>query len=324
MSPPSNDTHVIGIDLGATNMLLSVVSLDGGVIARAHETTDADRGFEHIVDKMIRGIGRVTAEAGVNENDIAAIGVAVAGAVDIASGVVLKAQNIGWVDRPLRAILEERVGRPVWIDNDVNAAVWGEYTFGAARGRGDCFGVWVGTGIGGGLVLNGRLYYGAFSTAGEFGMSVSQPDGPLGSRTVEDHASRTGMRRHIARELADHPDSAVHRLCGGVPERIGTRVLARAYEQGDPLACRIIDRGAYLLGIAIANFVTMLSVETVVVGGGITEALGERWLDLVRAQFAVDVFPDVCRNCRIVMTALRSDAGILGAAQLAQMAIQST
>lgn len=321
MNESSSAKPVIGIDIGATNMLLCVASRSGEIIARHHSLTEAGQGFNHVLENLIRSVHQVCEQSGRRIEDIESVGVAVAGAVDHASGVVLMAQNLQWSDIPLLSILQDKLGKPVVIENDVNAAIWGEYRTGAGLGQGDCFGVWVGTGIGGGLILNQRLYHGALSTAGEFGMTIITPEGKTGSRTVEDHAGRTGMRRHLARLLVDHTDSVLHELSGGDAERIGTNELARAYEQNDPLACKVIDRGAALLGTAIANFVTMLSVDTVIVGGGITEALGDTYLQHVRDQFDRDVFPERCRSCRIIKTQLESDAGMLGAALLALEAV---
>ena len=318
MNESSGHLPVVGIDLGATNMLLGIIGADDRIIARRHTKTEGEKGFTHVLDKLISGVHGICDDAGLRSEDLGGIGIAVAGAVDIASGVVLDAHNLKWQDVPLRSKLKEVFAKPISVDNDVNAAVWCEYRIGAGRGCGDLFGVWVGTGIGGGLVLNDQLYHGAFSTAGEFGLTISTPDGETEFRTVEDHAGRTGLRRAIARELPHYPESIIFQLTRGDAARIGTKELAEAFHGNDELTCRIITRGADLLGIAIANFVTFLAVDTVIIGGGITEALGERYLDLIRKAFERDVFPARCRACRIVATELKADAGVLGAAMLAR------
>jgi glucokinase len=209
----------------------------------------------------------------------------------------------------------------VVIDNDVNGAVWGEYHLGAGDGRGDVLGVWVGTGIGGGLVLDGKLHHGEFFTAGEIGNTVIDPDGEPGRRTVEDLCSRRGMRAVLGDALPSHPDSILNTLTDGGRQGLGMVELKTAYEQGDELTCRVIDRGADLLGIAIANWVTVLAMRTVFIGGGVTEALGEPYVNRIVEAFGADVFPDRCRACRFRMTRLQADAGLLGAALLARSAI---
>jgi len=309
---------VIGVDVGGTNMQFGVVDASNRVIGRVSSKTEAARGFDHVLGNIERGVDAACGAAQVARSEIDAIGLAVAGAIDIPSGVVLSAPNLRWTDAPLRDRLTERLRRPVLVENDVNGAVWGEYKLGAGREATDALGVWVGTGIGGGLVLRGRLYYGPFFTAGEIGHTVIQPDAEPGARTVEEISSRTGMRRCIAERLADHPNCIMHRLVESDPQRIGTDELRTAFEARDPLVHDVITIGARMLGIAIANWVTVLALDTVLIGGGITEALGRPYLDLVRAAFKADVFPDRCRACSLRMTQLAADAGLLGAALLAR------
>lgn len=320
MAQPQPNPPVLGIDLGATNMLLGLVDEDGRVLSRRHRETEGAQGVDHVIENVAQGARDIAAAAGLAPESLAGIGVAVAGAVDATRGVVLNGFNLNWHDAPLAARLESLLGAPVLVDNDVNAAVWGEYTSGAGRGCRDCFGVWVGSGIGGGIVLGGALYHGAFSTAGEFGLTISHPDGPTGARTVEDLAGRIGMRRQIARELPSHDGSMLHELCKGKTDRLGTAELARAYATDDDLACRIINHGADRIGVAIANFVTMLSIDTVILGGGLVEAFGDPYLNRIRAAFARDVFPERCRECRLLRTELEGDAGVIGAALLARAA----
>ncbi|MDY7109547.1 MAG: ROK family protein [Planctomycetota bacterium] len=311
---------MIGIDVGGTNMQFGVVDATGALIGRAAAKTEADEGLDHVLDNIVAGLQAACRAADLGPADIAAVGVVAAGAMDIPNGLVLIAPNLDWRDVPLRDLLQQRIGRPVVLNNDVNGATWAEYQLGAGDGQGDALGVWVGTGVGAGLVLGGRLHTGDFFTAGEIGHTVIEPAGPAGRRTVEDLCSRTGIRNVIGDRLPDHPGSIIHELTGGDMTRLGTEQIKSAYEAGDALAVDVIHRAADRLGVAIANFVTMLAMRTVFIGGGITEALGEPYLDRVRASFLTDVFPARCRDCRLVMTKLAADSGLLGAALLARRA----
>jgi glucokinase len=317
----SNDAPVVGVDLGATNSMFGVVDTDNTILCHHHATTRADLGADVVAERIVEGVHETCRQAGLDpDRDVGGVGVAVAGAVDIATGVVLIADNMGWRDYPLRDVLDQALNRHVVVVNDVNSAVWGEFCAGAGREAKDLLGVWVGTGIGGGLVIGGQLHHGAFATAGELGHTISVPDGPAHERTVEDLCSRSGMRGSLERRLAQHPESVLHELTtDGRP--IGTEVLVKAYHRDDQLTHQMVNRSAEMLGIAIANSVTLLAIDTVVVGGGITEAMGEPYLDQVRASFDREVFPDRCRDCRIVMTQLQSEAGLLGAALLARQAL---
>ncbi|MCP3905691.1 MAG: ROK family protein [Planctomycetes bacterium] len=313
---------VIGIDVGGTNMQIGVVDETNALVGRAARRTQASRGLDHVLGVVADGVDEACRAAGIAGGDVAAVGVAAAGAIDVPRGVVLDSTNMGWQDVPLRDLLAERLGRPVVLDNDVNGAVWSEHQLGAAGGRGDLLGIWVGTGIGGGLVLNGQVYHGDRFTAGEVGHTVLRPDGEQGMRTVEDLCSRTGLRRQFGRLLPDHPGSALYAACDGDAERLGTTSLARAYADGDALAVRVIDGSADYLGVAIANWVTVLALPAVIVGGGITEALGAPYLDRIRASFVEHVFPDEHRSCALSITELAADAGLLGAALLARERVQ--
>ena len=209
-------------------------------------------------------------------------------------------------------------GPRVALDNDVNVAAWGEAQLGAARGRANTLAVWVGTGVGAGLVLDGRLWRGPRHTAGEIGHVVLFPGGQPGFMTVEDVCSRTGIVNALRRLLPMYPDSALHKL---IAERadagsIGSSTLARAYEKDDELTRRVIDKSAEFLGVAIANIVTMLSIDCVVLGGGVTEALGGAYVARVTKSFERSVFPAVLRKTDIVASTLKDDAGVYGAAML--------
>ena len=323
MSEASTGAVVVGIDMGATNMQFGVVDADNTIIGRARGKTEADRGQDRVINNIVRGIHEACDQAGISLNDLAAIGVAAAGAIDIPRGVILDAPNLNWTDVPLRDILLRELGRPIVLDNDVNGAAWGEHRLGAGRGRGDMLGVWIGTGIGGGLVLDGRIYHGSFFTAGEIGNTIIAPDRGNGEQKLEDRCSRTGMSRALHRLMPQYPDSILHRLIPEPQKTIGSETLAQAYRQGDALIRRVVNQAANLLGVAIANWVTVLSLDTVIIGGGVTEALGEPYMDRIRESFAKHVFPQRCRACQLVMTRLADDAGLLGAALLARDAIAS-
>jgi glucokinase len=314
---------VVGIDLSATNLQFGVVDAGNAIAGRARGKTEAHRGLDAVVENVVRGVHEACAAAGARLADVGAVGVVAAGAIDIPRGVILNAPNLRWTGVPLRDLLREKLGRPVVLDNDVNGAVWGEYVLGAGRGRGDVLGIWIGTGIGGGLVLNGRLYYGRFFTAGEVGHTVADPAAAPGARALEEIASRTGMLREARERASRHPRSPLAALPEAEVTTRGTRVLADAWRGGDELARLVVERSADLVGIAIANLVTVLALGNVILGGGVSEALGQPYLDLVRRSFERDVFPNECRACGIVLTRLAGDAGLLGAALLARDALGS-
>jgi glucokinase len=332
MSKKGNSSKlVVGIDLGGTNMQIGVVDGRHRIIGRERRKTQAREGAEAVIDRIVEGVARACADAGASMKDVAAVGIAAPGAIDIPNGVVLEAPNLKWYDLPLRDILRKKVRCPVVVDNDVNGAVWGEFVLGAGRHHhhnkanelctDDVLGVWMGTGVGGGIVIDGRLFYGEFFTAGEVGHTILFPCGEKGRRTVEDFCSRTGMCRTIHRRLKDFPNSTLCALTKATDGVIGSQQLADAYRNGDELAVSVVDEAADLLGIAVASWITLLALDVVIIGGGVTEALGRPYLNRIRASFKANVFPKRCRKCKLVMTELKDDAGLLGAALLAREAL---
>lgn len=299
-------------DLGGTNMQVAVVDEMGRIVSRRHRPTDAGRGPERIVADLAEALEEACAEAGGSTLALDAVGVAAAGAIDLDRGVVLVSPNLGWEDLPLRDMLAAAIERPVLLENDVNAATWGEHRFGAGAGReGDALGVWVGTGVGGGLVLGGRIHHGDLSTAGEIGHTLIAPEAKPGARKIEDLCSRTAMLREIAAALAS--GAGASRLSAS--DALDGAALARAFHDGDPLVRDVVDRAATHLGIAIANVVTLLSIRSVYLGGGVTESLGAEWVKRVAASFRAEVFPpELAAGCAILPTLLAADAGLVGAA----------
>jgi glucokinase len=314
---------VVGIDLGGTNMQIGVVDSRHRILGRKGKKTKASLGKNEVVKRLVRGIHQACDEANVDVKSLKAVGIAAPGAIDIPRGVVLEAPNLKWFNVSLRRILESKLGCRVVLDNDVNAAVWGEHVLGAGRGHGDVLGVWVGTGVGGGLVLNDKLYYGEFFTSGEVGHMVAYPDGAKRRITFEDFCSRTGMARIIAEQLPQHRNSPVWEITEGTGKITGSRQLAEARKRGCTLTTHVIDEGARLLGVAIANCVTTLALDTIIVGGGVTEALGQPYLSRIAVSFRKHVFPKRCREAKLLMTQLKDNAGLLGAALLARAAIES-
>ena len=320
---PGN-TCVVGVDLGGTNMQAIVVDPTNKIVGHQHAHTEPERGEDDVIDRIIETINDACSEAGTSLTQISAVGIAAAGAMDIPNGVILTAPNLHWTNVPLRDRLRDKLGRPVILENDVNGAVWAEHHLGAGTGQGDVLGVWVGTGIGGGLILDGRIHHGAFFTAGEIGHTILTPNGDAGRRTVEDHCGRNGVIRALRDQLDSHPESMLNATTNGDSQTIDMGLLARAYSAGDVLTQQVIHRAADLLGIAIANWVTLLALDTVIIGGGMTEALGERYLQRIRRSFEATVFPERCQACRLVPTKLRGNAGPLGAALLARQMVASS
>jgi glucokinase len=308
---------IVGIDLGGTNMQIGVVDADGGIVGRSRKKTQALEGRAKVIDRIVEGVNGACEQAGMTVKQLGGLGIGAPGAVDPVRGVVLEAVNLRWNDVALADILKDKLGIPVVVDNDVNVAVYGEWKMGAGQGVTELLGVWLGTGIGGGLILNGRLYEGALFTAGEIGHTIFYPGAPMGSQTLEENCSRTAVAERLVKLIkANSPSKLAEPVLAG--ETIKSKLIAEAYESGDALTHQVVDEVAKLVGIAVANVVTVLSLPRVILGGGLTEAIGKPFVSEVKKSVKEYVFPDRCRQVEIVASELEDDAGLLGAALLAR------
>lgn len=307
----------IGIDLGGTNMQIGVVDKTAVVLGRSRKKTNADQGKDRVLERLVEGVLEACTEAGITPAQLGGLGIGAPGAVDPHLGIVLEAVNLRWNDVPLAKILKTKLGIPVYIENDVNVAVYGEWKHGSGRGASDLLGIWLGTGVGGGLVLNNSLYGGALFTAGEIGHTTLFPNAALGTRSLEQSCSRSSVADRIVRLIrANHPSS----LAKTVMEegQIKSKAIAEAFREGDSLTVRVIEEAAMLVGIAAANVVTLLSLPRVILGGGLTEAIGKPFVSLVKKTVREHAFPERCKLVEVVASELEDDAGLVGAGMLAR------
>ena len=315
---PNGSELTVGVDLGGTNIQAGLVDKSNKVVARESTKTKADEGEKAVVKRLCKLVEKVVEAGGAKMKDIAAVGVGAPGAIDFDSGVVVNAVNLRWRNFPLSREVSEALDRPVCIDNDVNVGAWGEYKAGAGQGFDDQFGMFIGTGIGGGLILGGKLFHGPHGTAGEIGQTILHAGGGVGRRTLEQWASRTAIADTIVQLVKANRTSIVTDLTGGDFTKIRSKVLSQAYDANDPLVREVLDQAARDIGYAAANTVTLLSLPCVVLGGGLVEAIDASWIDRVREAFREVVFPQTLRDIEIRASTLGDDAGVIGAALLAR------
>jgi glucokinase len=335
---------IVGVDLGGTNINVGLVDPAGKLLpaSRVNKKTQAVLGTATVIQRIADAIGESCAAAGVAVRSVSGIGIGAAGAVDSARGVVLKGGNLGFVNVPLASAIQKKLGPRVVLENDVNAAAYGEWKLGAAAGKRDFLAVWIGTGVGGGLVLDGKLYSGGMFTAGEIGHMLLFPGAPLGRRTLEENCSRTAVSDRLLalmasghasslRATVDAEKKALTVKAQDEMEKKGriswqfennkilrSKAIGEAYRRGDALTVRVIEEAAELLGAAIGGVVTLLSLPHVVLGGGLTEALDDAWVKAVRKSVRDHAFPAECKKVEVLGTLLKDQSGILGAAMLAR------
>jgi len=307
----------IGIDVGGTKVeaLLVEVGEDARVVGQERVETPAMDG-EAILAAMVGAVAALRRQGSA----VDAVGVGAAGMVST-DGVIRFAPNVAWTDYPLAPLLAERVELPVVVDNDANAAAWGEYRFGAGRGATGLLMVTVGTGIGGGIVIDGELFRGAHGLGAEIGHVIVDPQGPrCGCGNVgcwEQVASGRALGRLGRVAAGRHRESLMVSLAGGDPAAVRGSTVTAAARQGDPVALKVMGKVGRRLGEGIAGLVNVLDPELVVVGGGVLEA-GELLLAPAREAFAETVEAPAHRPAvPLVPAVLGNAAGAIGAADLA-------
>ncbi|HEY7666647.1 MAG TPA: ROK family protein [Actinomycetota bacterium] len=306
--------EAVGIDVGGTKIAAARVSSVGEILARAVVPSPADD-TDAIVEAM------VAAAVAVGAQGVTAVGISAAGMVEIGTGIMRFAPNLAWRDADLRARVGTPLGLPTVVENDNNAAAWGEFRFGVGRGHRHVLFVGVGTGIGGGIVADGALLRGAHGFAAEIGHFVVQPDGErcgCGNRGCwETVASGSAITREARKAVARHPHSRIAELAEGDPDRATGSMVTRAAREGDPAATGILAEVGHRLGEGIGGLVNILDPEIVIVGGG-AAAAGDLLLAPARVAFRMSVeAPDHRPDVPIVAAGLGADAGVIGAAVLA-------
>lgn len=305
------------VDLGGSKILAVVADARGEVAARDLRPTPADKSPDSVIEAVVASLKTVISHA---DDGVAGVGLAVAGFSNPETGVVFASPNLpGWIDIPLRDIVARETGLPVRLINDARAAALGELHFGAARGVRNFVYLTISTGIGGGIVTGGKLYYGASGMAGEVGHMVIVPDGPpcaCGNRGCwEQLASGTALAREARKCLADGAASSILALAGGDIAQVTAETVSQAYDRGDVLARELVARTGYYLGLGLANLVNIFNPEMIVIGGGLS-GMGDKLLAPAYEEAGRRAFRESFRAVRFVPAALGMDSGVLGAAAL--------
>lgn len=315
--------YVAGIDLGGTKVLAAIFAPDGRIVSRAKVMTGAVGGID-VIERMAAAVREAAKVAGLDPSQVVAVGTGVPAPVNPETGVVHMTPNIaGWVDMPVKEALGTRLGGVrVAVDNDVRVAVIAEHGAGAGVGTRNMVGIWPGTGVGGGLILDGRIYTGVARYAGEIGHITVKvggaPCGCGGRGHLEAYCSRTAITRHLAKEVRRGRRTRLTRIVGRDLSRAKSSDLADAAALGDAAVLAVLDRTARYLAIGIASIANLLNPEVVVLGGGVIEALGAPFIANVTARVRTEPFSATTGPLRIVASALGDDAGITGAAIIAR------
>jgi glucokinase len=322
MTSPERQQYIIGVDLGGTNIVVGAMTMDGSQhLSMRSIPTQASLGDEGVAHRIVTLVEQVILdtikETGIARSDFIGVGVGAPGPLDRERGIVLVAPNLGWLNFPLRDRVHDRLGLPTTLDNDANCATFGEWWQGAARGSRNVVGLTIGTGIGGGLILNGALYHGASDMAGEVGHTTIDLNGrhcKCGNYgCLEAYASGPAIATR-AREVMvrEEGESVIPSMVNGRFEDITAQIVYDAAKAGDAVASEIVRDTARYLGAGIANLLNIFNPDTVVIAGGVTAA-GDTLFVPLRAEVRRRAFSPAVRAAKIVPGTLPGTAGVVGA-----------
>lgn len=314
---PDPSAPVGAIDLGGTSVRAAVVDVNGGITGFVAGATEASQGPDAVIDRIVAVLHDSLARASVEVSELAAIGIGAPGPLDWDTGVIHEAPNLpGWKEVPLAARIGAAVGLPTFLENDANAAALAENQYGVAQGSRNMLYITVSTGVGGGLILDGELWHGAYGSAGEFGHMTVDFDGPLcdcGNRgCIEAIAAGPDIASWVVEQIAAGRYSSL----AGLADPSG-RDVVEAAQLGDALAVSALERAGRAVGFGVINVAHLVNLDTVVIGGGIANA-GDLLFDPLRVTVREHLLESTAPNLRLEPWSLGEDVGLLGAAAAAR------
>ncbi len=313
--------YVVGMDIGGTNLVVGCVAEDGSaLLGLRSEPTRPEEGADAVIHRLITLARGAMEQAAFEDPEATFLGVGIGapGPLDTKTGVVLLTPNLGWVNMPLRDRIRAGLQLPARLDNDANCAVLGECWLGAARDAQIVVGITIGTGIGGGIVIDGRLFHGASDCAGEIGHTTIDPTGRLckcgNYGCLEAYASGPAIAQRAVEAIESGYETAIPSYVDGNLSRITAQTVYAAANDGDELAQEVVSDTAKFLGAGLANLMNVLNPEVVVICGGVTQA-GDRLFVPLRREISRRAFKPAVEVCRVVPGELVESAGVYGAAR---------
>ena len=311
--------YYVGIDLGGTNIVAGVVDENYNIIAKASTKTNCPRPEKEIADDMAKMALQAVKNANLTIDQIEWIGVGTPGIANSATGIIEYSNNLGFKNTPMVKYIQETINKPVFIENDANAAAYGEYVAGAAKGAKNAVCITLGTGVGGGIVIDGKIYAGSNFAGAEIGHTVIEVDGPQCScgrkGCFEVFSSATGLIRMSKEAMAEHPETIMNKMAEE-KGKVTARTSFDAMRAGDAVAKAVVDKYIKYLAAGITNTINIFQPDVLCIGGGVCNE-GDPLLLPVKALVKEEVYTrNSEKNTEIVIAKLGNDAGIIGAAFL--------
>lgn len=323
---PQSDSLVLGIDLGGTKILTAVTNPQGQLVSRDHSVTPAAEGQEAIIQAIVESVRRALNQAELSMADLVAVGIGAPGPSNPQTGILYTSPNLpGLRNVPIRDIIEQEFDKKAFLINDANAAALAEFRFGAGRGSCCFIYVTVSTGIGGGVVFDGRVYTGAAGVAAEIGHMTIEDKGPPcncgNTGCWEALASGTALTKEARRRITEGESSTILEYAEGEMQKVTAPVIQQAAESGDRVAKELLARTSHYLGTGFANLINILNPDVIAIGGGVAK-MGEMLLGPAYAVAKDRAFLEAYESVRFVPAELGRNSGVLGAAAYALQGIR--
>lgn len=310
----------LGIDLGGTNIATGVVDENYNIIGRGKMKTGAGRPADEVADDIIKTVQMAITDANINADEISSMGIGVPGTVDPETGIVIRAENLYFDDVPLCQMLKDRSGYDFYIENDANAAAYGELIAGAGKGKKHMIAITLGTGVGGGIIIDGKIYSGVTHAGGELGHTIMIHGGepcPCGnSGCFEAYASASALIRQTKAAMLLNKDSAMWDIAGAL-ENVNGITAFNAMRNGDKVGTFVVNKYIEYLSIGVFNMINIFTPEVLCIGGGVSKE-GDTLLNPIK-KFVTENCFDHGRGTEIKIAELGNDAGIIGAAFLCNL-----
>ena len=315
------DDLILGVDLGGSKILTAVVKPRGEMLSSDESTTPATESHEVVIQSIIDSAHSALRQAGCTISEISAVGMGAPGISNPEAGILFTSPNLpGWRNVLLRDIIQNKLDKKTFLINDANAAALGEMYFGSAQGVHNFIYVTLSTGIGGGIVIDGKIYTGAIGTAGEVGHMTIDDNGPLcncGNKGCwEALASGTALAREAKHRIKEGAKTSILKYVEGDPEKVTAPIIHNAAEQGDKLAKDLIARTGYYVGVGLANLINIFNPELIVIGGGLSN-IGDMLLKPAFKVAGEKSYKEAFQAVRFASAGLGRNSGVLGAAAFA-------
>ncbi len=312
--------YYVGIDLGGTNIVAAVVDEQYQILSKASTKTNRPRPAEAIAEDMAAMALQAVNDAGLTLDQIEWVGVGTPGLANSQTGIVEFSNNLGFENTPLADLIRKKIDKPIFIENDANAAAYGEYVAGAAKGSVNAVCITLGTGVGGGIIIDGKIYAGSNFGGAEIGHTVIQVNGAQCScgrkGCFEAYSSATGLIRMTKEKMEQYPDSAMHGITAERNGKVSARTAFEAMRMGDKAGKEVVDDYILYLAAGITNTINIFQPDVLCIGGGVCNE-GDPLLLPMKALVEKEIYTrNSPKNTKIVIAQLGNDAGLIGAAFL--------